>query len=42
MKILLRCFATLLTLVALNSSADLLIPVNEGQTFINSIEIKEL
>ena len=41
MKILLRCFATLLTVVALNSSAELLIPINEGQTISNSIEIKE-
>jgi hypothetical protein len=41
MKYLLRCLATSLTLVALNSSAELLIPINEGQTISNSIEIKE-
>lgn len=41
MKYLLRYLAAFLSLVALNSSAELILPIAEGQTISNVIEIKE-
>lgn len=41
MKNLLRYLAAFLFLVALNSSAELILPIAEGQTISNVIEIKE-
>lgn len=41
MKNFLRYLAAFLSLVALNSSAELILPIAEGQTISNVIEIKE-